>query len=105
MGPKIFQKSPFWEFLLFHLNSKIPSISLTHPNVVRFSKFLFRWKADENSYLLQTWAPPVHPLHPQLRNPCLCLIASLQDIFITRMFKGLILNELLLLYIRKRPLE
>ena len=75
MGPKIFQKSPFWEFLLFHLNSKIPSISLTHPNVVLFSKFLFRWKADENSYLLQTWAPPVHPLHPQFRNPCLCLIA------------------------------
>ena len=75
MGPKIFQKSPFWEFLLFHLNSKIPSISLTHPNVVRFSKFLFRWKADENSYLFQTLASPVHPLHPQFRNPCLCLIA------------------------------
>ena len=60
-----FSKSPLFG------NFVNPSISLTQPNVVRFSKFLSLWKADENSYSLQTKAPPAHPLHPWFRNPCL----------------------------------
>ena len=71
MGLLKFQSPLFEPFLLMTVNSVNPSISLTQPNVVRFSKFLSLWKADENSYSLQTWAPPAHPLQPWFRNPCL----------------------------------